>query len=158
MKLIHLVLICVLFASPSASIARVKPIVTYQQLLDKSDLVLIAEPSASADTNEKTDLPGINVVHEDNHVTGLPVIGVETKLRVLVILKGDKSLKEIVLHHYRLAGDPASTDGVMLTTFDPKTPHPFLLFLVREQDGRYAPLDQTDPAMQTVQRLETYLE
>jgi hypothetical protein len=114
-----------------------------QQLLDKSDLVVIAAPTAVNDTQERVGLPGL---------TSQPAIGVETKFHVLAVLKGDKALKEFALHHYRRDG-AIVPNGPSLVCFEPitlssvKQPQTVLLFLVRETDGRYAPtVGQVDPA------------
>src|SRR6185369_1484140 len=74
--------------------ARAVRLWSYQELLDKSDLVVIATPTATSDTQEHIDLPGF---------TGEHVVGVETKFSVSAVLKGDQAAKEIVLHHYRPA-------------------------------------------------------
>lgn len=118
---------------------------SYQELIEKSDLVVLATPAATNDTSEQIDLPGF---------VGEHVIGVETKFTVSAVLKGDKALRNFVFHHYR------TTDGLNIThlpngptfvAFDPVanatiSPRTFILFLLREADGRYAPIvGQTDP-------------
>ena len=60
----------------------------YQELLEKSDLVVIATPTATNDTKEHINLPDF---------VGQPVIGVETRFDVAAVLKGDKSLKGFFL-------------------------------------------------------------
>ena len=130
---------------------------TCQDLLGKSDLVVIATPIATADTKEQINLPDVINVYADNTHSGVSVIGMETKFRVSAVLKGERSLKDFVLHHYRetnMSGSPAS-EGVALVTFDPAEPASFLLFLVHEPDGRYAPFNQTDPGLLSVQKLTT---
>ena len=117
----------------------------YQELFEKSDLVVLATPTAINDTKEHIDLPNFD---------GEPVIGVETRFTVSAVLKGDKALRDFVFHHYR------TTDGLNIThvvngpTFisfgavanPTNTPPTFILFLIREADGRYAPVvGQTDP-------------
>ena len=80
--------------------ARTVRLWSYQELFDKSDLVLIATPTGTSDTKEHIDLPGF---------TGEHVVGVETKFSVSALLKGDPAQKEILLHHYRPAdGTPRS--------------------------------------------------
>ena len=65
--------------------ARVVRIWPYQELLEKSDLVVLATPTATNDTVEHIDLPGFIGEH---------VIGVETRFSVSAVLKGDKSLRD----------------------------------------------------------------
>src|SRR6266581_75306 len=78
--------------------ARLIQAPSYQEMLDKSDLVVIAVPTASGDTHERADLPGLTVVTAENKTIGFPVVGVETRFRVSAVLKGSKALKEFVLH------------------------------------------------------------
>jgi hypothetical protein len=84
----------------------------------------------------------------------LAAVGVQTTFRVCAVLKGDKALKRFTLHHFRDARpDPHELNGPGVVTFDPARggEATFLLFLVRERDGRYAPYGgQTDPGAQSV--------
>ncbi|MBI3985944.1 MAG: hypothetical protein HY343_03440 [Lentisphaerae bacterium] len=129
--------------------ARMIRLWSYQELLDKSDLVVIATPTATNDTQEHIDLPGFH---------GQPVIGVETKFRVSAILKGDKTLKDFVLHHYR-ADNKTVDNGPNLISFDPEKKQQFLLFLVREADGRYAPaFGQMDPGLYGINAIGRFTE
>jgi hypothetical protein len=133
--------------APHAVTARIIAVWPYQALFAKSDLVIIAQPTGTRDTQEQVDLPGFS---------GEPVIGVETRLAVSVVLKGDAFQTNIVFHHYRPAGDPvAFYRYVSSPTFIsfPEVKNPFfqptyMLFLTREADGRYAPVvGQVDPGM-----------
>jgi hypothetical protein len=109
---------------------------SYQELLDKSDLVAIATPTATNDTKEHINLPGF---------VGQPVIGVETSFTVSAVLKGDKAPKDFVLHHYR-ADRLIVPNGPKFVAFAPAEKRTFILFLVRETDGRYASTGgQADP-------------
>ena len=121
---------------------------TYQELYDQADLVVIAKPISTQDASEKAVLPNIS---PDVHVVGL-----STEFAISVVMKGDKRLKECVLHHYRLTNPKEMMiNGPMLASFDPKQHTRFLLFLHREADGRYAPVSgQTAPTMFSVQKLE----
>jgi hypothetical protein len=125
--------------------ARVVHIWSYQELIEKSDLVVIATPTVNNDTREHIDLPDFD---------GQRVIGVETRFAVSAVLKGDKTLKDIVLHHYR-----PNPDGVMVPN-GPSFVHfaisdklsilrkTYILFLHRETNGRYAPVvGQADPGL-----------
>jgi hypothetical protein len=119
----------------------------YQELLEKSDLVVLATPNASNDTKEHIDLPGF---------VGQPVIGVETRFAVSAILKGYKEQRDFVFHHYRTpdgANIPNVPNGPSFVSFAPpekptSTQRTYILFLLREADGRYAPVvGQADPAL-----------
>lgn len=72
--------------------ARLIPHWFEQELLDKFDLVVIAIPTTNSDTTEHTDLPGFLAQH---------VIGVETGFAVSAVVKGEKEMKNFILHHYR---------------------------------------------------------
>jgi hypothetical protein len=122
---------------------------TWEELFSKSDFVVIAEPiSDTHDTDERTNLEGI--------APPLPVIGVATDFKTIFVLKGQK-LDRFVLHHYRLPkSDVAPINGPALVAFNPKPLDwpAYLLFLVRERDGRFAPVDgQTDPRLFSVKQL-----
>ena len=132
---------------PGSASARLIATPTYQTLYDRSDAVLIATPQASTDTDERIALPGL---HPD-----VPAIGVNTPLQVQVWLKGGPTAAS-VLHHYRLAS-PAQPllNGPLLLDFRRDDAPTLLFFLVRESDGRYAPVaGQTDPAGFSVFRID----
>ncbi|MBA4148411.1 MAG: hypothetical protein H0X66_09880 [Verrucomicrobia bacterium] len=111
---------------------------SYQELLDKADLMVIATPTATNDTKEHGD-------HPDR--IGQPVIGIETGFAVSAVLKGDKMLKDFVLQHYR-SDKVEVPNAPTFVSFDPAEKRTYILFLVREADGRYAPVvGQTDPGL-----------
>jgi hypothetical protein len=142
--------------SPMAG-ARLVQVPSYQELLEKSDLVVIAVPTASGDALERIDLPGITTVMAENKTVGFPVVGVETRFQVSIVLKGSKGLGNFVLHHYRQADRAATINGPSLVTFEANRRISFLLFLVREKDGRYAPTaGQTDPASISIHSLGAF--
>ena len=120
--------------------ARLAKSWSYQEMFDKSDVVVIATVAATNDTPEHIPLPGF---------TSQPVIGVETKWTVSAVLKGGP-MKELVLHHYRVNGFDAPNGpnlvSFVLTANPPGAQRSYILFLVREADGRYAPVvGQIDP-------------
>ena len=120
---------------------------TYQQMLDKSDLVVIATALETKDTTERSKLLG-----------DVDVVGVETEFVIRVTLKGRKEIRNFVLHHYREEPDDASiANGPALIRIPPGPRHPdFLMFLRQEKDGRYAPVTgQTDPMLFSVLELKS---
>jgi hypothetical protein len=138
--------------------ARTFLTLSYQGLLSKSDLVVIATPvTKTTDTAEESFLPNIFSQDKDGNQSKVRATGVETTFKVCAVLKGDEGLRQFVLHHYREASDKLSMDGPMLVHFDPsdmKQRNSYLLFLILEPDGRYAPTgSQTDPAFKVVSRL-----
>src|SRR5439155_7988201 len=103
---------CLLVSSGIVA-ARVVRIWSYQDLLEKSDLVVMATPTANNDTQEHIDLPGF---------TGEHVVGVETRFSVSAVLKGDKAAGAVVFHHYRTADStnvPHVPNGPSFVSFDP---------------------------------------
>jgi hypothetical protein len=122
----------------------------YDELFAKSDLVVIAEPAnKTRDTQERTVLT-------ENIPQPVPAIGVVTDFNCLLVLKGAKR-QRFTLHHYRL-GESASKhseDGMRVPIdppdferYEPKFRAAFLMFLVRERDGRFAPVaGQIDPGI-----------
>ena len=131
---------------------------SYKDLFAKSDFVVIASPlTRPRDTNERMTLKNIS--------PPVPVIGVNTEFKTLLILKGSQRSR-FVLHHYResrkvepnriiLGGPdllvlepPKMENGALLS------PKRYLLFLVREADGRFAPVSgQQDPRGISVQEV-----
>jgi len=127
--------------------ARISRYWTDQELCDKADLVVIAKPISTQETTEEAVLPECANVH---------VIGLSTEFDVFAVMRGDRELKKVVLHHYRLA-DPKRMmiNAPHLASFDPKLSTRYLMFLHREADGRYSPVaGQTDPAGKSVFRLQ----
>jgi hypothetical protein len=119
---------------------RAVSFLTYQQMFDQADLVAFAQPVSTNATAEQTVLPNI--------APPIQVVGVETKFAVELVLKGDKATKEFVLHHYRETPALYMNGGPDLVAFTPGGNESYLLFLKKEADGRYAPINgQTDPGV-----------
>ncbi len=145
-----------LLVLPNPTEARLVSMLSYQEMLAKSDLVVIADPtSKTTDTKEVAFLPGISRLEKDGRQSGIKSIGVETVFAVSAVLKGDASLKRFTLHHYREAqSGGGELNGPLLVRFDPsdaskRSSH--FLFFVRERDGRFAPIGgQTDPGMKAI--------
>lgn len=142
--------IVILILATTIAQARIVRMWSYQELYDQSDLIVIAKHISTEDTGEQAVLPNIS--------PDVDVVGVSSKFAVFLVLKGDHSLKSLVLHHYRLSHEIPNyptVNGPMLAYFDSdKLTKQFLLFLRREPDGRYAPVSgQTDPRDTSIFRL-----
>ncbi len=125
-----------IFVSARGLDARVVVRWTDQQLLDKSDLVVIAVPTATHDTQERGPLPG-----DDRQ----SVIGVQTDFVVTSVLKGVQTIKTVALHHYRPDGVVVGNAPTFIS-FDPTAARAFRLYLVLQADGSYTPTaGQEDP-------------
>jgi hypothetical protein len=119
--------------------ARPVQLLSYQELLDKSDLIVVAKPLSTQEAPEQVVAP--------DFWPG-PVVVLSTEFDVSIVVKGDKSLKRIVLRHYRFARpeDEDPIDGPWLVSFDPAEKKSYVLFLKKEEDGRFSPINgQVDP-------------
>lgn len=127
-----------IFASFSVTDARTVRSWTDQELLDKSDLVVIAVPTATHDTKERGRLPG------DNRQ---PVIGVQTEFSVTAVLKGPQKTRTVTVNHYR-PDKIMAPNAPAFVSFDPRGVRAFRLYLVREANGSYVPVaGQQDPGL-----------
>jgi hypothetical protein len=139
--------------------ARAVKLLSYQELVAKSDLVVIATPTARTNDTIEQYTPDIRAQDASGELIELKWIGVETPFAVAAAIKGDANIKAFTLHHYReprRISSGGTANGPHLVSFDPGDgAKPFyLLFLVREPDGRYAPTDgQTDPGMKTISKV-----
>lgn len=161
MNVIRLVLMAatILFCvTLDQSHARLMEVLTYREMLAKSDLVVIATPkSKTTDTWEQAFFPNIVQQDKDGRQSKVESIGVETIFVVSAVLKGDETIKKFTLHHYREGSSSPTMNGPSLVFFDPSDTskrNSYLLFLVREPDGRFAPTGgQTDPGYKAVNPL-----
>jgi hypothetical protein len=120
---------------------------SYQEMFDKADLVVIGRCLSTTVTGERTTLSDIN--------PAMTVAGVITQFETRLVLKGDKKLRTFALHHYRLEHEETMINGPQLIDFQGKEKFVFLLFLVREADGKYAPVTgQTDPSLFSITELK----
>ena len=119
-----------------------------EEMYAKADLVVIAKALSTKDSGEKSLIGDVRVR------------GVNTEFQAHLILKGDKKVTKFVLHHYRMANpDEPILNRPAFASFRPNQPKPFLLFLMNEADGRYAPVNgQLDPAGISVIKLDSVAE
>jgi hypothetical protein len=123
---------------------------SYKDLFANSDFVVVASPlTRPRDTNERITLQTVGPPK--------PVVGVNTEFKTLLVLKGSKR-QRFVLHHYRAARKPDPNKviigGPPLLDFEGPNDARYLLFLVREADGRFAPVNgQQDANGISVQQL-----
>jgi hypothetical protein len=130
--------------------ARLMQVATFDTLNDKATLIVIATPTKVVETSELVALPNIETVYTDGRHEAVMGKGVETSFKVLTVLKGDRDIKQLVLHHYALASAPGGGDP-LLVSFKPGGKKQFLMFLQKEADGRYvAVTGQTDPQLSII--------
>src|SRR5690349_9438338 len=95
--LVATILFCI---TPNESQARIMQVLTYQEILAKSDFVVIATPqSKTTDTGEQAFFPNILQLDKDGRRSKVASIGVETTFVVSAVLKGDETIKKFTLHH-----------------------------------------------------------
>ena len=130
---------------PSLAVAaRLVEVMSSDDMLKQADVVAVCQPVSTKPINEKVLLTNIS--------PQLTVTGQETLFNVREVHKGDTNLKQLVLHHYRLP-DPGNPirNGPSLLDFDGRTNDWFLLYLVKQPDGRFVPVTgQSDPAFSVV--------
>jgi hypothetical protein len=115
--------------------ARIHQYWSVDALNDNATLIVVATPSSVTATTERTNL-----------LSNVRVTGVETSFDILAVLKGDRSIKTLVLHHYALVPKQNISGGPNLVAFDPKERKQYLIFLQKEADGRYVAVSgQIDP-------------
>ena len=130
--------------------ARLMQAWSYDMLNDKATLIVVAIPTKVVETSELAALPNIETVYTNGTHEAVMGKGVETSFKVLTVLKGERDIKQLVLHHFALASTPASR-GSELVSFKPEDKKQVLMFLQIEADGRYVAVSgQTDPLLSIV--------
>ena len=151
--------LCV-WSLPRSAEARVHRVWSDAQLMAKADVVVIANPGATKDVEEKSP------AKKDWQ-------GVETTFEVEVLLKGDlgrpvpappasgeksEPPATIVLHHYRYA-DTVGTiiNGWSFARFDEKK-HKVVMYLKKMPNGSYEPVTGQGDAVDSLRVISTYPE
>lgn len=147
--------VVVLLGMPAAAGAQVGYLWSFEERHAKADLVVIAEPIATKDTGRRTAHPSLK--------PDLPVVELETELKVLTTLKG-QSEPTIRLKHYRIdmdewrrrnGGNAGLVNAGSELSFDATTGQKpaYLLFVIDTNDGRFEPLSGHTFPTETVFRL-----
>ena len=135
----------ILLAISPSGVARSFKLWSDQELFEAADLVVIARPLTSVDAPEKKGVPG---------KPPFPVTAVSTEFQVQEVKKGQRGIRRFILHHYRMDSAGVVANGPNLISFNLSENPPYLLFLKKEADGRYAPVSgQTDLAMDSVRKV-----
>jgi hypothetical protein len=134
-----------ILALPVTASARLMQCISLHSMRATSDLIVVARPvTSTTETSERTRFDSIDA----------PAVGAETSFAVVQVLKGDPHTRDFVLHHYQEPDPEPSIGGPGVVSFDasgPSRTNVFLLFLVKEADGRFAPFGgQTDPERRSV--------
>jgi len=116
-RVMLLVVLC-LTGAATQSQSRITSEQNFQELLERSDLVVIAVPvTKTADTSEVTFFSDLLQVDAKGRQTRVHATGVETRFECLAILKGGAAIEQFVLHHYRETARPTmEADGPQLVT------------------------------------------
>jgi hypothetical protein len=117
-------------------------------MFDKADFVVVAGILSTKVSSERNALKDIK--------PSVNVIGVITDLKSRLILKGSNDVETFQLHHYKFQSEDDKLAANSPDLIDFSGQHQtFLLFLVKESDGKYAPVTgQTDPASLSVLELQ----
>ncbi len=155
MKTLLALLIC-LFAMAEAQ-ARIHRFWSYDDLATNATLVVVATPTNVTEISEVAALPNIVTVHPDGSKEPVMGAGVDTTFQILTVLKGECATRSLVLHHYKEARKMPSFGPPGLVSFEPKDKKRYLMFLLKEADGRYVAVSgQTDPDDSIKQMSENY--
>ena len=159
-----LALSLLLIISASFATARAVRDWPYEELMEKSDLVVIADPLSTTPTSDLLQDEGGDPKSSQ---------GLDTKFRVMVRFKGEHPQEDFTVLHFRYAPSVSEVNGAQFVHFrlhelsfsgtlegrskDKKTPEKvaagsfgmgkpsYLLFLKKRSDGRYEPVaDQYD--------------
>jgi hypothetical protein len=150
-------IVLALLSTPVVAGAQVGYLWTFEERHAKADLIVIADPIATKDTGRRTVHPSLR--------PDLPVIELETELKVLTTLKG-QSDPVIRLKHYRIDMDEwrrrNGADSGLLNagtqlSFDvaSRQKTAFLLFLTPIDGGQFEPLSGHTFPTEAVFRLTT---
>jgi len=118
---------------------------TYDLLKAKATLIVIATPTKVTVLNEQGNIPWLDESGQVQTFSNVMRKEVETTFSVLTVLKGEQTTNTFVLHSFEYAprpgGGPVYTDSdPHLVAFDLKEKKSYLLFLRRQNDGRYIPV------------------
>jgi hypothetical protein len=144
--ILALALLCV---ATMLAVGRIVKTWTFEEMFAKADLVVIGQVASTTDTTESIELRDLE--------PSIQVVGVTTEFRTLLVLKGLNTIDRFKLHHYRLKSEEQRETLINGPDLARPKPHSrFLLFLLKESDGRYAPVTgQTDPASFSVLELRS---
>jgi hypothetical protein len=102
-----------------------------QQVLKKADLIAIAKVITTKDTTEQAELK--------NFTPAVHLSGVETEFETCYVIKGSKDIHKFRLRYFK--PDQMIEIGPLFQIEIPRNKQPtYLLFLIKESDGRYAPV------------------
>ena len=119
---------------------------SYPMLTERADLIVIAAPFNRQELDLRAVLPGHSSVGRDGE-RSVPAVEIETKFKVLVVLKGNLKIKDegFTLVHYRLKEPPRHALDLMLIDFDLANRKSFLMFLKERKDGRMEAYQEDKP-------------
>lgn len=130
----------------AAGVARLMPNWSYDLLVRKADLIIVATPVTVRDVETRTEYPRFAGVLFDENRARTPSIWIETTFERLAVLKGEDPGPQVSMRHLRwpevlgLVNDPPQ-----FVRFDPGQKRTYLLFLKREEN-QWVPLTgQVDP-------------
>ena len=141
----YITLLCLaLAAGPLPAGARAIRLWSRADLLAAADLAVIGTPVSDRDLAETNSLGWSSTAAFQSRFRG-----VETTIHITDVLKGNPANDRLVLHHYRYElswGSPPN--GPELASLEPNGTNLWVLFLVKDATGQYAPVTgQGDAAL-----------
>ena len=120
----------VLLAASITAYARPIEVLTYQQLHDKADLVLILKVQAITETDAKTGQDGDRDFYQ----------GYRARCEVLSVLKGKLERTVVAIPFFQHPKAVPAFNGAIPAPFSLRNNLVFLAYLKRHQNGELAPL------------------
>ena len=131
----HILILCAVLGASATSDARAMKSWSYAEMVEKSDIVVIASVGKTTLTVSNEAIPNMGI-------TGTRIA---TEATIVATLKG-KPPKAITLHLIAMKGSAMPANGPNLIVFDSRPGVQYLMFLVKDKDGEYVPVTgQTDP-------------
>lgn len=134
----------------STGMARPVPLLSYDELLKKADVVVIVRPGSTRDAVQNDPTIELEREHAKQYLTACV-----TPMKVLATIKGVIDGQEFLLPHYRMDWPKANRNGIegigngpLLVTFADQNPkdnesdyvpsnRDYIIFLVKRQNGGY---------------------
>lgn len=147
--------ISLLLITPLSLFTRPVEILSYEDMLEKSDLVIIGKVISTCDQPDFS----FDNCQDDSWIQ------VYTTFQILSVIKGNLEDNIIILQHYRYYNEEMVmiiTDGPSFIKFVPDQSDEFLLYLIEEEhperNNIYSPVSgQYDPDL-SIRRLKRFFE
>lgn len=135
------------------SYGRLKYRWTYEELAEKSDLIVIATP-ISVKKRGKSVFPGARMTEEDGSSKPIPAIKTRVKFEVLAVLKGTHEGETLVFNYLRpVPINKLILSGPLVPYFGTHEKRRFLMFLKRDSKEGYTTVSSLVDSLDSVKDL-----